>query len=162
MPTLGQQQINIGPNDLNLSVSLALPAANATNTTGILDLQSIAPNGDAWRLGRIAVVIPAIVGHVDTTKNITFALKAAPPSLTGGATGIAPLSPVPGAFVTPICAQTISIPGVAFSGSPAQVAYFTLAFDANGSPFQFYEFVQTVSAGDVPNNEVITYAWQNS
>lgn len=156
------QLINLGPQDLNLSVSLALPAAAANNTTGILDVQSIAPNGDAWRLGRIAVVIPAIPLHTDSTKSITFALKAAPPLLTTGAAAAAPNQPVPGAFVTPICAQTISIPGVASSGTLAQIVYFTLAFDANGSPFQFYQFLQTVASGDNNSGETITYSWVNA
>lgn len=156
------QLINVGPQDLNLAVSLALPAAAANNTTGILDLQSIAPNGDAWRLGRIAVVIPAIPAHTDSTKSITFELKAAPPLLTTGAGAVAPNQPVPGAFVTPICAQKISLAGVATTGTFAQIIYFTLAFDANGSPFQFYQFLQTVASGDNNNGETITYAWVNA
>ena len=150
------QQINLGPIDLALSVTQALPAAGANVTTGILDLQSIAPNGDAWRLGRIAAIIPALPENVANT-GITIALQAAPPSLV--ASPIAPAMPVPGAFVTPAVAQTATIAAVAGTGSAAQVLYFTLAFDANGSPYQFYQFLITTPAGTVTVGEVITLAF---
>ena len=150
-------QFNIGPMDTQLTLSQALPAVNTNVTTGILDLQSIAPNGNAWRLGRIAAIIPALPEN--TVTGITIALQAAPPSLTGGSNAIAPLTPAPGAFVTPPTAQTFTIAAVAGTGSLAQVGYFTLAFDANGSPYQFYQFVITTPAGVVTVGEVIQIGW---
>ena len=117
MPTLGQQQINIGPLDLNLSVTQALPVAGAAVTTGILDFQSIAPNGDAWRLGRIAVKVPVIAGNV--ANGITIAIQAANADLTTGAASIAPNLPNPAAFATPPVAQTLTIAAVAGTCSAA-------------------------------------------
>jgi hypothetical protein len=147
--------INIGPQDNALLINTALPAAGANVTTAVLDMQSIAPNSDSWRLGRIAVTIPALPENTGT--GITVALQAAPPSLTNSPS--APALPVPGAFVTPTCAQTITFTGVA-GGTAAQVAYFTLAFDANGSPYQFYQFVITTPAGTITVGENVAIAWE--
>jgi len=158
MPTLGTNLINLGPQDLAISVAQALPGAGANNTSGILDLQSIAPNGDAWRLGRIAVVIPAIPENV-AGAGITFQLQAAPPSLLGGAGASAPNTPAPGAFTNGNPSQIITLAAVAGTGSVAQVLYFTLMFDANGSPYQFYQVLQTVPAQVAPLGESITYAF---
>jgi hypothetical protein len=148
--------INIGPQDNQLLVNTALPAAGANVTSAILDLQSIAPNSDSWRLGRIAVTFPALPENTGT--GITIALQAAPPSLVNSPP--APALPVPGAFVTPTCAQTITIAGVAGTGSLANVAYFTLAFDGNGSPYQFYQFLITTPAGTITQGENIAIAWE--
>ena len=158
MPTLGTNLINLGPQDLALSIALALPGAGANNTTGILDLQSIAPNGDAWRLGRIAVVIPAIPENT-AGAGITLQLQGAPPSLVGGVAAAAPLQPGPGAFTNGNPSQIITIAAVANGGSVATVLYFTLMFDANGSPYQFYQVLQTVPAQVAPLGESITYAF---
>ena len=151
-------QINIGPMDSQLTLTPALPTVNTNATTGILDLQSIAPNGNAWRLGRIAAVIPALPEN--TVTGITIAMQVAPPSLTGGSSAIAPLTPAPGAFITPPTAQTFTISPVAAVGSAAQVGYFTLAFDPNGHPYQFYQFVITVPAGVNTTGETILIGWQ--
>ena len=53
------------------------------------------------------------------------------------AQGIAPNLPTPAAFATPPVAQTLTIAAVAGTGSSAANYYFTLPFDANGSPYQF-------------------------
>lgn len=160
--TLGQGQvINVGPQDLSLSVSQVLPAAGAAATTGILDLQALAPNSNAWRLGRFLVSIPAIPENNDTTKSYTIDLKVAPPSLTAGAAQVAPQNVVPGTFVTPTCAQKITITGVGVTGSLATNVYFTLAFDGSGSVYQFYEFVVTAPAGITASGEVINIGWIN-
>lgn len=156
MATIGNQIINLGPQDLAISVTQALPAAGAAATTGILDLSAVAPNSDAWRIGRIAVVIPALPENT-AGAGITFALQAASASLTNSAPAPAPA--VPGAFFTPICAQTITIPAVAAVGSAATIAYFTLASDANGSSLEFYQFVTTVPAGVVTVGENIVFAY---
>lgn len=151
---------NSGPIDAALQVSKVLPAAAANNTTDVLDLQAVAPNSDAWRLGRIRVDIPAMPNNTDSSKSVTLTLKAAPASLSSDP---APALPTAGSFVTPTCSQVISIPGVATTGSAATVAYFTLAFDRNGSTYQFYEFVQAVASGGGDNTAVsITYSWENS
>lgn len=158
MPTIGQQQYNIGPVDLNLAVTQTLPAAGAAVTTGILDLQSIAPNGDAWRLGRIAVIVPAIAGNV--ANGITIAVQAANADLNNSPA--APALPVPAAFATPPVAQTLTIAAVAGTGSAASVYYFTPAFDAYGSPYQFYQFVITAGAGAVTAGESVTIGFANA
>lgn len=160
MPTLGQQQYNIGPIDLNLSVTQALPAAGAAVTTGVLDFQSIAPNGDAWRLGRILVKVPAIAGNV--ANGITIAVQAANADLTQGATGIAPLLPTPAAFATPAVAQTLTIAAVAGTGSAAGNYYLTVPLDAYGNPYQFAQFVITAGAGAVTAGEVVTIGFANA
>ena len=160
MPTLGQQQYNIGPIDLLLSVSQALPAAGAAVTTSVLDFQSIAPNGDAWRLGRIAVKVPAIAGNV--ANGITIALQAANADLTTGAGSIAPNLPNPAAFATPAVAQTLTIAAVAGTGSPASIYYFTLPLDSYGNPYQFAQFVITSGAGAATASEVVTIGFANA
>lgn len=154
--------INIGPIDLNNAITFALPAAGATTVFGTLDMQAIAPNSDAWRLGRLAVVIPAIGGNDVVADTITITLQAAPPLLTAGASSAAPNNPVPGAFVTPLCSQVITIPGVVAGGSVAQKAYFTMAFDANGSPYQFYQFSVAVNASITTIGELVTIGWEAS
>ncbi len=152
--------IILGPQDKAISLTMALPAAAANNTTGIIDLQAVGPFSDAWRLGLIAVNVPAIPAHTDPTKSITIDLKAAPASLT--LSQPAPALPVPGTFVTPPNAQKISIPGVAVTGSPAQVLYFYAALDISGNTYPFYQFLQTVPSGDNNNGEIITYSWMNA
>ena len=160
MPTLGQQQYNIGPIDLLLSVSEALPAAGGNVTTGVLDLQSIAPNGDAWRLGRIAVKVPAIAGNV--ADGVTIAVSAANADLTTGSAAIAPNLPVAGAYVTPAVAQTLTISPVAVTGSSAAIYYFAMPFDSYGNPYQFLKFVITAGAGSGTNSEVVTIGFANA
>ena len=150
--------MNIAPQDAALSINQALPAAGANVTTPILDLQATSPNSNAWRLGRIQVSIPALPENTGT--GITIALQAAPPLLTAGAASIAPNTALPGAFVTPTCAQTITITGQV-GGTPAQLAYFTLAFDSTGSTYQFYQFVITTPAGTVTVGEIINIGWIN-
>jgi hypothetical protein len=148
-----------GPSDGQLTITQALPASNANVTTGILDLQAVAPSSDAWRLGKIAVIVPALPENTANT-GITIALQAAPASLTGGSLAIAPKTPGPGAFVTPVVAQTATIAAVAASGSPAQVIFFNLAVDANNSTYQFYQFLITTPNGTVTVGEVLTFQWQ--
>jgi hypothetical protein len=152
-------QYNIGPQDNALLLSTALPAAGLNVLTGVLDLQSYAPNGDSWRLGRIQVKIPALPENNVVANTITIALQAAPASLTAGAAQVAPLNVLPGVFVTPMVSQTMTLPGVVAGGSVTTLAYFTLAFDANGSPFQFYQFLITVNAAIVTLGEIVEIAF---
>ena len=151
---------NIGLQDSQIQVSQALPSSGNNITTGVIDMQAIAPRSRAWGDGLFAVTIPAIPENTSST-GITIALQAAPPSLTGGSSAIAPLQPGPGTFITPTCAQTITIPAVTGTGSAASVAYFTLALDANGSAYQFYQFLIT-NPGVTTSGEVLTIAWENA
>lgn len=150
--------INIGPQDINLGVSVALPAAGANVTTAILDMQAIAPNSAAWRLGRFQITFPNLPEN-NAGAGITVDLQAAPPSLTAGAAAIAPATPPPGAFVTPAVAQKLTVAAVAGNGSKANNYYMTPAFDANGSTYQFYQFVITVPAQVASQGEPITIQW---
>lgn len=159
MPTLGQQQINLGAIDLNLALNTALPAAGANVATGIIDLEAIGQNSDAWRLGRFAVVIPALPENT-AGAGVTIALQAAPPSLVAGnPAGVAPNVPPPGAFAAPAVAQTLTVAAVAGSGSTANVYYFTPAFDVNGNTMQFYQFIITTPAQVASQGENILIAW---
>lgn len=148
--------INIAPADVNLSVQMPLPAANANNTTPVLDLQAIAPNSNAWQTGRIKVTIPALPENT-AGAGITLAIQAAPPSLTSGIK--APALYPPGAFITPNPSQTITVAAVANGGSLANVYYFNLPCDANGSTYQFIQFLQTTPAGVATQGENITYQY---
>jgi hypothetical protein len=160
MGAINNTPFNIGPADLNLSVTQALPAAGANVTTGILDLQSIAPNGDAWRLGRIGITFPNLPEN-NAGAGITVSLQAAPPSLVNSPS--APALPVPGVFVTPAVAQTLTVAAVAGNGSAANVYYMTLAFDpATGSPYQFYQFLITTPGGVNTQGEPIQIAFLNA
>jgi hypothetical protein len=159
MPTLGQQQINLGAIDLNLALNTALPVAGANVTTAVLDLEAVGPNSDAWRTGRFAVVFPNLPENT-AGAGITVALQAAPPSLLAGSpAGVAPNIPPPGAFAAPLVAQTLTVAAVAGTGSFANVYYFTPAFDANGNTMQFYQFVITVPAQVNTLAENILIAW---
>jgi hypothetical protein len=149
---------NLAPQDLNLSLSQVLPAVGTNVTTGYIDMQAIAPNSDAWTDGVFAITFPALPENTGT--GITVALQAAPPSLTAGSVAIAPYTPPPGAFVTPADAQTVTLVG-GVGGTAATKLYMTLAFDPNGSPYQFYQFVVTTPAGTVTQGETITIAWED-
>jgi hypothetical protein len=155
---MAQSPMNIAPQDAALSINQALPAAGANVTTAVLDLQATSPNSNAWRLGRIEVNIPALPENTGT--GITIALQAANPLLTAGSASIAPNTSVPGAFVTPTCAQTITFTGQA-GGTPAQKAWFTLAFDSTGSTYPFYQFLITTPAGTVTVGEIVSIGWIN-
>jgi len=150
--------INVAVMDAALSVSQILPAAGANVTTPIIDMQAVAPNSNAWRLGRFQVSVPAIPENT-AGAGITVTMWAAPPLLTGGASAIAPLQPAPGAFVN--TGNVVIIPAVAAIGSPAQSQWFTLEFDPTGSTYQFYEFVIATPAQINPNAEQITIGWIN-
>ncbi|MDE2104975.1 MAG: hypothetical protein KGL39_47495 [Patescibacteria group bacterium] len=147
--------INLAPSDVNLGVSVELPAAGNAATSATLDLQAIAPNSSAWRLGLFRVSFPAVAGHETAADSITVALKAAPPSLTTGASAAAPSTPPAGAFITPAVAETLSVAGVAATGSAAGNYYMHMPLDSNGSTYQFYEFVITVPASATTASEVV-------
>lgn len=151
---------NSGPIDAALSVTKALPAAAANNNTDALDLQSIAPNSDGWRLGRLRVSVPALPNLVDTTKNLVLTLYAAKASTSSSP---APAAPTAGAFVIPTVKQTITIPGVATTGTSALVAYFNIPVDAYGSTYEFVRVNQAIDAGGGDNAaSSVTYSWERS
>lgn len=151
---------NLAPQDLNLSLSQALPASGQNVTTGYLDLQAVGPNSDCWRDGVFAISFPNLPENV-VAGGITVAIQCAGPLLTGGASAIAPLQPVPGAFATPPASQTATLPGIAGTGTPAQKLYLGPEFDLTGSVFQFYQFVITTTAGINTLGEIITIAWED-
>jgi hypothetical protein len=154
------QVINIGPQDVELGMTQALPAAGANVTTNVIDIQAVAPNSNAWRLGRFQVNWPALPENTGAT-GITIALQAAGPSLTTGSAAAAPQIPGPAAFVTPTRAQTITIAPVAGTGSIAGAAWFNLEFDPYGSTYEFYQFLITTPAGTVTVGELISiqFVW---
>lgn len=151
---------NLAPQDLDISISQAVPAAGANVTTGILDMQFVGPNSDSWRDGVFAINFPAMPENTGT--GITVALQCAPASLTGGnPAASAPNTPGPGAFITPPDAQTVTLAGVAATGTPASKLFLSPAFDANGTPYQFYQFLITTPAGTNTVGEIITIAWED-
>lgn len=148
----------IGAQDAKLSVTLALPAAAANNTTGILDLQAVSPNSDAWRLGRICATIPALPALTDNTKTITLEIQSAEANLSTSPP--APALPLPGSFANSNPEQIGNIKGVASTGPSATTLYFTIPCDSNGSAQQFIQFVQTVPSGGGDNTALsIVYSW---
>ena len=151
---------NLAPQDLNLSLSQALPASGANVTTGYLDMQFVGPNSNSWADGVFAVSFPNLPENT-VAAGITVAVQAAGPLLTQGASAIAPNQPSPGAFATPLDAQTLTLAGVAGTGTAATKLYLNPAFDATGSPYQFYQFVITTTAGIITQGELITIAWED-
>ena len=154
------QSKNLAPQDLNLSVSQALPASGANVTTGYIDMQAVGPNSDAWTDGVFAITFPNLPENV-VAGGITVALQAAGPLLTQGASAIAPNTAGPGAFATPTDAPVVTLAGIAATGTAAQKLYLKLSFDATGSPYQFYQFVITTTAGVNTTGELITIAWED-
>lgn len=146
-----------GPSDAALLAQVALPNAGAAANSPVFDFQAIAPNSDAWRQGRIALLVPAIPLHTDATKTITVEIQTAAAALANNS--VAPALPVPGAFANANPRQIAGVAGVANTGSAATVLYFDIPLDANGSAYQFCQFVVTVPAGDANANEVLTLQW---
>lgn len=151
-----QAIINVGPQDTQLAVFVALPAAGANITTPIIDLGVNGGNSNAWQLGRWAIQLPALAEN-NTGAGITVSLQAANGSLTNSSPAPAPA--VPGAFVTPTTSQITTIPAVAIIGSPVFQAFQTAAFDSTGSTYQFYQWVITVPAGVITLGEQVIIAW---
>jgi hypothetical protein len=146
---------NVGPGDIQMAVTLALPASGQNATTGIIDLGAIAPNSNAWQLGRFAILCPALAENTSGA-GITIAMQVAPPSLTGGTPAPAVVSP--GTFITPVTSQTTTIAAVAGTGSAAFQAFQLPAFDPTGSTYQFYQWVVTVPAITTAG-ETLTIIW---
>ena len=151
---------NLAPQDLNLSLSQALPAAGQSVTTGFLDMQMIGPNSDSWRDGLFAITFPNLAENT-VAAGITVTLWCAPPLLTQGATAIAPNTSQPGVFIQPPATQVVTLAGIAVTGTAAQKLYLGPEFDPTGSPYQFYQFVIAVTAGIATIGEIITIAWED-
>ena len=152
-----QAPINIGPGDSQMAINIALPAANASVTTGTLDLGTTAPNSAAWSLGRFHIICPALAEN-NTGAGITVTMVVAGPSLTNSP--VAPQPAVPSAFAAPTTSQITTIAAVAAGGSPAFSAWQTAAFDSAGSTQQFYQWTIAVPAGVVTAGEVLTIVWE--
>lgn len=126
--------------DATLSIPATyLPAAGATTNTPYLDLHVDADKfSDTWRLGRIRATVPAMPNHTDATKTITLTMQIA------------------GVNTQPVI--QVAIPGVASTGSVAQVIDIPLPPSLNGP----VRFAQMVPAGDGNNTGVaISYDWVN-
>src|SRR5580693_7918467 len=84
-----------------------LPAAGATVVTGVLDLHVDGDSfGNAWRLGRIRVGIPALPNHVTPADVITVSMQQTPNG---------------GALANTVPLIQVQIPGVAVTGSLAAI-----------------------------------------
>ena len=152
-----QAPINIGVGDVAMAINIPLPAANASVTTGTLDLGTTAPNSAAWRLGRFHIICPALAEN-NTGAGITVTMAVAGPSLT--LSPGAPQPAVPGDFAAPITSQVTTIAAVAAGGSPAFSAWQTAAFDSTGSTQQFYQWTIAVPAGVATAGEVLQIVWE--
>lgn len=155
---MAQAIINVGMFDAQLTLNTALPGAGANVTTGILDFSAMAPNSNAWRMGRIGIFFPNLPENV-VAAGITVTLYAAVASLTAGTSAIAPNTPPPGAFAQPAVSQVATLAGLAGTGTPATVLWMTLPFDPTGSTMQFVQFVITVTAGINTLGENIQISW---
>lgn len=148
--------INIGPQDAQLLLNTALPAAGQNVTTAVLDMQGVDPMSSFHKLGRFVIQFPNLPENT-TGAGITVAMQVAGPSLTNSPP--APQLPVPAAFAAAPVAQTLTVVAVAGTGSAAANYYMTPTFDTYGSCYQFYQFVITVPAGVVTTGENIVIAW---
>lgn len=148
--------INLGPQDAMLQLAaVAVPANNANNLSGVLDLQAVGPFSDAKHLGLIVATIPAIPELV--SGSITIQIQTAEPSLT--ASPIAPSLPVPGAFANANPSQIGTITGAA-GGYPGGLLYFFVPLDSNGNSQQYVQFLQTATGAT--GGEIIVYSWQDA
>ena len=130
--------------DYALHLEGYLPAANATNTVGALDL-GVDTSGfsDQWRLGRLRVTIPALPNNTNANCTVTLTLQDS----TDGS-NFSNTSPL-------IQAQVL---GVATNGSPAAVIDMPLPPGLRG-PIQI---LQAVAANGGTNTAaLITYDWVN-
>jgi hypothetical protein len=151
-----QAIINVGAFDAQLTLNTPLPGAGQTATTGILDLSTGAPNSNAWRMGRIGIFFPTLPENT-VAGGITVTLYAANASLTSSLP--APAAAVPGAFAQPAVSQVATLAGVAGVGTPATVLWMTLPFDSTGSTYEFVQFVISVTAGIITQNENLQISW---
>ena len=150
--------INVGQQDSQLLVSTPLPAAGANVLSGIIDLGTSGGNSNAWRMGRFAIIVPNLPEN-NAGAGITVTMQAAGPLLTGGAANAAVAPIQPGVFAAPVTSQVTTFAAVAGTGSPAQQAYQTAAFDAIGSTYQFYQWQIAVPAGMATQGEPLIIAW---
>jgi hypothetical protein len=150
--------INIGATDYQLSLTQALPAAGNAVTTGNIDLQAVGPFSASNRLGFLYVDMPAVAGNT-AGAGITIAMQVANASLT--TSSVAPALPAAGTFAAPNPSEIVTVAAVGASGSVANRYYMPLPKDANGSCYQFYNFVITVPAQATTASEVVTIGWQN-
>ncbi len=132
--------------DALLATSKYLPAAAATNTTDVINLDtylSASPREDVRRLGFFRIVVPALANHTDSTKSILIDMQ--------DATNL-----VPGSFANVIPREVASIPGVASTGSLETTIDFNIPVGLRGP----IKFLQTVPSGDGDNTAgLVTYTW---
>ena len=148
--------------DSALHLEQYLPAANAVNVTGILDLGVDNPGGstpgtgnfsfsDQWRLGRLRVTVPALPNNTNASLALTL-------TLTDSADGAATFPSGGSGSAVGLPLIQVQIPGVAGNGSPYTVVDLPLPPDLRG-PIQIS---QSVPAGAGNNTAaLVTYDWVN-
>ena len=125
--------------DATISVSRALPNANASNTSGVIDTGAEFP-ASTWRNAFILVTVPPLSDHTDTTKTNTITMQ----SSAASGSGFANVSPQ-------IQAQLV---GVASTGTPQT----TYKFPIPPGCLRYIQFVQAVpTGGGIGSNAIVTY-----
>ena len=138
--------------DANLSLQQFLPASGQTNYTGALEIGvDTTAFSEQWRLGRLAVFIPALPNATNNAVNITLTLQD---SADGGAT-----------FANAVPLTQVVLPGVAANGIPsygpgATNAEIDLALPPGlRGPFRFSQFVDPAIGGDCTAG-LVQYWWK--
>ena len=148
--------------DAALHLEQYLPAANAVNVTGILDLGVDNPGGsaggagnfnfsDQWRLGRLRVTVPALPNNTNNAVSITL-------TLTDSADGAATFQQGGTGTASGLPLIQVVIPGVAVNGSPLTVVDIAVPPDLRG-PIQFSQSVPAGAGNNVA--ALVTYDWVN-
>jgi len=125
--------------DANFIKTKALPAANATNLTDVIDLQAVLGNPDPEAF-LIEVAVPALPANSDATKTILITLQDSEDDSSY-------------ADVEPLI--QCKIPGVATTGSAAK----TFTFRTPPGLRRYVKFLQTVPTGAGDNTaKSVTYS----
>ncbi len=96
--------------DASLTVTKALPNANAANNTPTIDLHIATPNSDKWRKAYLLITVPALSDHTDTTKTNTFRLQDSADDSSYANTGVQIQANVAGVASTGSAAATFKVP----------------------------------------------------
>ena len=126
--------------DASKTVTKALPNAAAGNQTTTIDLGVELPFDNKFRLGYVAVSVPALTDHTDTSKTNTIVLQE-----SADDSSYADTNPL----------IEIKVPGVAATGSLATVFKVPLPPGVK----RYIQFTQTVPSGSgTGTNATVTYA----
>jgi hypothetical protein len=125
--------------DASLKLTKALPNAGASNQTGTLDLNVLAPNSNQWRSGYLLITVPALADHTDSAKTNTLTLQD---------------SADDNSYADTAPAVVAKIAGVASTGSPAKTFRVPLPPDVR----RYLQFNQSIpTGGGTGSNAVLTY-----